>query len=141
MSSRHRGRELAVQLVYQLDLDLKAWGEDKVVERFWKEQARSTEDNKDFFKYLVGGVAANLPLVDKKLESALKNWRMDRIEKVDLAILRVAIFEFYFGEPRYQVDAPVVINEAVEIAKKFGAANSAAFVNGVLDGIIKKKTA
>jgi len=141
MSSRHRGRELAVQLVYQLDLDLLGWGENKVVERFWKEQARSTEDNKEFFKYLVGGVATNLPSVDKKLESALQNWRKDRIEKVDLAILRVAIFEFYFGESQYRVDAPVVINEAVEIAKKFGSANSPAFVNGVLDGIMKKKSA
>ena len=119
MSSRHQSRELAVQFVYQLDLDLKAWGDARLMDRFWKEQARSAEDNKIFFEYLVSGVSENLPLIDKKLESALKNWRKERVEKVDLAILRVAVYEYYFGKPEYKVDAPVVINEAVEIAKKF----------------------
>ncbi len=132
---------MAVQFVYQMDLNLKSWGDFRLVDRFWKEQARSADDNRKFFEYLVHGVTEYLPSIDKKIESSLTNWRMERVEKVDLAIIRVAIFEYEFGLPEFKVDAPVVINEAVEIAKKFGSTHSASFVNGVLDGIIKKKSA
>lgn len=140
MASRRRSRELAVQMAYQFDFDPHILGSKKQLEVFWAEQAKSEDDNKGFFEFLISGVSENLLEIDRKLNAFLKNWRMDRVEKVDLAILRVSVFELFFFEGVEKTDAPVVINEAVEIAKKFGAAGSSGFVNGILDAMLKVKS-
>jgi N utilization substance protein B len=137
MASRHRSRELAVQLTYQWDLDPKSLTDARTLSRFWAEQAQSSDDNRNFFEFLVKGVAEHLPAIDRRLNAALKNWKLDRIEKVDLAILRVAVFEMFHSEASDKPDAPVVINEAVELAKKFGVQSSPAFINGILDALSK----
>lgn len=139
MSSRHRSRELAVQLVYQWDLNPNSLADPKVLDRFWMEQARSEDSNRPFFEHLVKGVANFLPHIDRKLEGVLQNWKASRIEKVDLAILRVGLFELLFDDATPPTDPPVIINEAIEIAKKFGNSGSPSFINGILDALIKKK--
>lgn len=139
MASRHRGRELAVQLTYQWDLHPGSLTDKKARDRFWAEQAQASDDNRDFFEFLVSGVSNHLPAIDRVIDGALRNWKMARIEKVDLAILRVAVFELQHSTADDKPDAAVVINEAVEIAKKFGTQGSAAFINGVLDGLAKSK--
>lgn len=135
MGSRHRSRELAVQMSYQWELDPLSMDDPKAIDRFWSEQARSQEDNREFFEALVRGVVEHFPQIDEILKKHLTNWKIDRVEKVDLGLLRVAVFEMLFYKGKDPADAPVVINEAVEIAKKFGTPNSAGFVNGVLDKI------
>ena len=79
---------------------------------------------------LVRGVAANRRSIDDAIEGASANWRLDRMAKVDRNVLRLAVYEL-----RHRTDVPVkvVINEAIELAKKYGAEGSGAFVNGVLD--------
>jgi N utilization substance protein B len=139
MASRHRSRELAVQMCYQWDLDPKSLGEKKSRDIFWAEQAQAAIENREFFEFLVRGVADVLPQIDRTIEGALQNWKMTRVEKVDLAILRVAVYELVFRSDDDTPDAAVVINEAVEIAKKFGDQGSPAFVNGVLDAIAQAK--
>ena len=136
MSSRHRSRELAVQMNYQWDLDPKSLSDPKVIQRFWQEQAKASEDTREFFEILVRGTAEYLPQIDSHITSVLENWRLDRIEKVDLAILRLATFELFFNH-----DAPdaVVVNEAIEIAKKFGNRDSSSFINGILDALLRRK--
>lgn len=138
MASRHQSRELAVQFVYKWSVDPARVGQAGDIETFWREQAWSDNDNRPFFETLARGVAENLPQIDAALESVLENWRMDRIDKVDLAVLRVSIYELLFSNPAERPDAPVVINEAVEMSKKFGSAESSSFVNGILDSLRKK---
>lgn len=135
MGSRHRSRELAVQMSYQWELDPLSMDDPKAIDRFWSEQARSQDDNREFFEALVRGVVQHFPQIDEVLKKHLQNWKIDRVEKVDLALLRVAVYEMLYYQGKDPADSPVIINEAVEIAKKFGTPNSAGFVNGVLDKV------
>ncbi len=135
--SRHRSRELAIQMSYQYDLDPKALSDKGSIERFWREQALSSDDNRAYFELLITGVSDYLPQIDKHIESVLQNWRMDRMEKVDLAVLRVGAYELLYGLEK--IDDAVIIDEAINLAKKFGTEDSPAFVNGVLDAMAKKK--
>ena len=109
-----------------------------MIDRFWKEQAQSTPDNRPFFELIVRGVAAHLPAIDGHIEQGLANWKMSRLEKVDLAVLRVAVWELMFSDDPEKPDHAVILNEAIEIAKRFGGGESASFVNGVLDALSKK---
>jgi N utilization substance protein B len=139
MASRHRSRELAVQMAYQFEMDASSLADPKVLDRFWNEQALSDDDNRLYFEVLIRGVAQAIPFIDSKIEASSKNWKMTRLDKVDLAILRVAIFELLMMDEKDRPDAAVVINEAVEIAKKFGNSKSPLFVNGVLDSLITQR--
>lgn len=133
--SRHRSRELAVQMSYQWALDAASMNDPKAIDRFWSEQARSNDENRAFFEKLIRGVATHVPQIDEILEKKLDNWKLERVEKVDLALLRVAIFEMLYYEGPDPADKAVVINEAIEIAKKFGNPKSSGFINGILDKI------
>jgi transcription antitermination protein NusB len=135
MSSRHRSRELAVQMAFQWEVHPESMAQDVALERFWQEQARSSDDNRPFFELLVRGMANHLPQIDEVIEKSLQNWKFARVAKVDLAILRVAVFEMLYSEDSQKPDLAVSINEALEMAKKFGSADSASFINGVLDSI------
>ncbi len=135
-ASRHRGRELAVQMSYQWVLDPRALEDAQAIERFWTEQALSSEENRAFFESLVRGVVSYLPEIDQKIKDTLhQQWKLERLERIDLALLRVAVFEMLFYKGKDPADRAVVINEAVEIAKKFGTQQSPSFINGVLDKI------
>jgi N utilization substance protein B len=140
MASRHRSRELAVQMAYQFEMDASSLADPNVLDRFWMEQALSGDENRAYFEVLIRGVAQSMPFLDSKIESSSKNWKMTRIDKVDLAILRVAAFELLILDVKERPDPPVVINEAIEIAKKFGNSKSPSFVNGVLDSLIEEKS-
>jgi N utilization substance protein B len=138
MASRHRSRELAVQFLYQTDLSPSSLHDGVMLDRFWREQARANNEDRKFFEILVRGTCDELPQVDTALEKVLENWRLGRIDKVDLSVLRVAVYELLFSSDSEKPDAPVVIDEAVEIAKKFGNQESPSFVNGILDALAKQ---
>jgi N utilization substance protein B len=93
-------------------------------------------DNIDvnYFNRLVKTVEANQSEIDQLLESASENWKIDRIDKVDLAVMRLSIAEIKYME---EIPNSVSINEAVELAKKYGSGDSGKFVNGVLGRIVK----
>jgi N utilization substance protein B len=137
LASRHRSRELAVQLCYQWDIDPKSLQDPRVTDRFWRNQAQASAENWNFFEILVKGVAAHLPYIDSIIESVLDNWKIDRIEKVDLAVLRVAVFELVYDPALEKTDDAVIIDEAIELSKVFGNQGSPSFVNGILDAIAK----
>ena len=122
---------------YQWELDPSSLDDPRAIDRFWREQALSSNENREFFETLVRGIAAHLPQIDELVKKYLKNWKVDRLDKVDLALLRVAIFEMLYYKGKDPADSAVVINEALEIAKKFGNPKSAAFINGVLDNVAK----
>lgn len=135
MAARHRSRELAVQLTYQWDLNPTSLSDPKVLDRFWREQAAASDDTREYFETLVKGVADHLPQLDQLIQDVAKNWRLDRLEKVDLAVMRVAVFEMLYLE---EIPTAVAIDEAVEISKRFGNKDSPSFINGLLDAMVKK---
>jgi N utilization substance protein B len=129
VGTRRRGRELAVQALYALELN-PADGESSF-QHFAKEGSDDF-DVVDFAEELVTGVAANCSKIDQTIEEKSKNWAKTRMPKVDLSILRLATYELLF---RVDIPKNVTINEAIEVAKKYGTEESPAFINGILDEI------
>lgn len=129
VGERHRAREYALQLLFQLDLSPQ--DAEGAVEEFW-EGKRVVEGVREFADELVRGTLASRDAIDGILADAAHNWRVSRMAVVDRNILRLAIFELT-GQP----DTPhiVIIDEAIELAKKFGDDESGPFVNGLLDAI------
>jgi N utilization substance protein B len=129
VGQRRRSRECALQLLFQLDLT----GEQAqdVFPSFWTAQPSAFEI-KEFAERLVLGVTARRRGLDRVLAGSSENWRIDRMAVVDRNVLRMAVYELFF-EP--DTPAAVVIDEAVEVAKRFGGDESGAFINGVLDAV------
>ena len=140
--ARRRAREQALQVLFALDAQAAEGGEGTVegaLKTFFGELGVG-EDDVDasiaesevrvFAEELVRGVQTNREDLDRVLTAVSKNWRVERMARVDRNILRLGIYEL-----KHQPETParVVINEAIEVAKRFGAAESPAFVNGVLD--------
>ena len=113
-------------------------GDPAVLERFWREQAAASVDTKDFFVGLAQGMSRHFYQIDEEIKALLQNWKFDRIERVDLAVLRLGVYELMFAPEEDRPDAPVILNEMIEIARKFGAKDSPSFVNGILDAVAKK---
>ncbi len=105
-----------------------------VAEGFWKVRT-TTDETRAMAERLATGAHAHRQVVDEAITAAARNWRFDRIASVDKNILRLGAYELML-EP--ETPAAVVIDEAVEMAKRFGEADSPAFVNGVLDAIRRK---
>ncbi len=132
MGRRTKARECAFQMLYQWDLTRDPLS--AVIEAFWR--LRSTaERTMDRVRELVEGTQRELEPIDRAIAEAATHWRLDRIATVDRNILRLATYEL-LSEP--ETPASVVIDEAVEMAKRFGEAGSPSFVNGVLDAIRKR---
>jgi N utilization substance protein B len=126
-------RRCAVQFAYQQDVKQQFVMEERAFENFVL-QSTVTKEQKNFLDILLRSLFENNKKVDKLIEVNAKNWKMTRIAKVDLAILRVASIELL---ERRDTDLEVVIAEAVSIAQEYGSSHSAAFVNGILDAIAK----
>ena len=131
--SRHRGREAAVQMLYQWEV-----GKVTIVEvgqTFWTGPAAIEpfgEDLRAFATKLATGVSASVADIDPMIAEAAQNWRIERMNVLDRLILRLAVYEFL-----HEVDTPakVIINEALELARTFSTDDSVRFINGVLDAI------
>ncbi|TNF50448.1 MAG: transcription antitermination factor NusB [Deltaproteobacteria bacterium] len=146
---RRQGREMAVKVLFSL-ADHEGGSLEHVLGEFWKNfQFRNdvlgdaVEDDsspqrpevRHFAELLISGVAENLESLDREIKSYSTNWALDRMSRVDLAILRLAAYELI-----YCLDVPlnVVINEAIELSKRFGTEESPSFINGVLDHLAKQ---
>ena len=129
MASRREGRELAVQALYQLEVTGDESG--AALTHFWR-QFSTSDSARDFAMTLVEGVRRERRRIDALLAEAAEHWRVSRLSKVDASVLRVAIYELLSCP---DVPTRVSIDEAIEIARRFGTADSAAFVNGVLDRV------
>ncbi|NLM43071.1 MAG: transcription antitermination factor NusB [Clostridiales bacterium] len=93
-----------------------------------------SDNDKEFFYNLVMGTLENTETIDSLINKSLKSWTMDRIAKVDLTILRMALYEILYSK---DVPVSVAINEAVELGKKFGTDDSGSFINGVLGKVVR----
>lgn len=135
MGRRTKARECAFQMLYQWD----ATGEvlERIANGFWKVRT-TTDETRGRAEALVRGTLSRAEEIDAAIVAVARNWRLDRMAAVDRSILRLGVYEL-LAEP--QTPPAVVINEAVEMAKRFGEADSAAFVNGILDGVFKQRGA
>jgi len=131
---RTRARELAMQSLYQLDIQ----GAD-LLERLGSFFAENEPDGavRRLALEWTKGAWENLAQCDELIKQSILKWQLDRLSFVDKSILRLAVFQLKFCD---DIPPKVVINEAVEMAKKFGTDKSPAFVNGVLDAVLRKIT-
>jgi len=112
-----------------------AEGEPEVViSDYWKNQKQPNEV-KEYAEWLVRGIYEHLAEVDQKIQEASRNWRLERMANVDRNVLRLAVFEMLFEK---NLVPPIIINEAIEIAKKYSGKEAGVFVNGILDGVYKR---
>ena len=99
-------------------------------------QRSVTRENLEYIQTVVNGVEENMESINDAISSKLKKWSIDRISKVDLSILQLAVFEILYIE---DIPSKVSVNEAVNLAKKYGENNSSGFINGVLGSVLKSK--
>lgn len=130
MGARTSGREAALQMLYAFDS-----GETEDVSvlmaDYWSETPGDPE-GRSYADDLVRGVLQEMEPLDELIRSASKHWRLERMSRVDRNLLRIGAYEL---KAQSDVPRPVVIDEAVELAKRYGAEGSSVFVNGVLDRI------
>lgn len=130
MGYRRKSREYALQMLYQYDVSHQSAG---LAEGFWADK-EVPENIMEFADSIVDGVIENLDMIDDKIRLSASNWSIDRMAVVDRNILRMAVFELFYIK---DIPVKVTINEAIEIAKRFGEEESGSFVNGILDRIVR----
>lgn len=130
MTLRHKSREFALQMLFQWDMarDKPA----RIEQQFWR-SARAADSTRAFANQLFEGAITDADSSDRLVEKLSENWRLDRLAAVDRNILRLAIYELRSGT----APPKVVIDEAIELAKKFSSVESPGFLNGVLDAAYK----
>ena len=132
MGLRRESRELALQMLYALDANPTV-GLREMLQTFREEQADVLSTAvREFAEGLVQGVQEQREVIDAAIKARSKNWALARMPRVDLNVMRMATYELMF---RQDIPKKVSINEAIEIARKFGDKESPAFVNGILDEI------
>ncbi len=132
MGNRRSSRVLALQALFDMDMS-----SDLSEERFDSFCQNFTPSKKalPFFTRLVEGVRQNIYKIDSLIEEGSENWKISRISGVDRNVMRIAVYELMFCQ---DIPSKVSINEAIDIGKRFGADESGAFINGILDSIHKK---
>jgi N utilization substance protein B len=129
VGQRRKARNLALQVLYQVDLTQD--GLDQSMKLLW-DQLELSEDVRGFAEERVKGVRENLDEIDELIRRASEHWRIERMSAVDRNILRLAVYELAF---RPEVPERVVINEAIELGKRFSGEESGPFINGILDQV------
>lgn len=135
MGPRRQGRELALQALYQLEMTGDS--SPRAVELFLSHFEGGAEA-KDFARRLIAGVGAQKAALDAIIEKAAENWKLSRMAKVDLTILRLAAYELLFCP---DIPVNVSLDEAIEIGKRYGSGDSATFINGILDQVAQSSGA
>src|SRR4051794_27273424 len=132
MGARRKARELALQMLFQYDMSGNA--PDMVIATF-EDLEKSKANTREFATKIFRGTVDHMPKIDEMIQAQADNWRLSRMAVVDRNIIRMSIYEFL-----HEDDTPklVIIDEAIEIAKKFGTQKSSQFINGILDGILKR---
>jgi transcription antitermination protein NusB len=130
---RTKGREFAMQMLFQWDMSKQ--DVSKLEKKFWS-NAKAADSTREFANRLFEGTAGDISTLDEMIVKHADNWRFERLAAIDRAILRLAIYELR------NTDTPpkVVLNEAIELAKKFSSEDSGSFVNGILDAFRKTLT-
>ena len=130
MGKRHRARESALQCLYQWEVT--GAGPDQILAGYWETREPVEVEVRNFTESLVRGTVTHVARIDAIICEQTRHWRMDRLGLVEKSILRLGGFELLYAP---ETPAAVVIDEAVELSKRFSGPEAAPFVNGILDGI------
>jgi N utilization substance protein B len=139
MAARHRSRKRALQVLFEWDMR----GEpiERAISHYYESLYSEESENKPkpdkFMEELARGTVANAAEIDKSIEAKSERWRLERMPIVDRNILRLAIYEL----GQQAVPAPVIIDEALELARKFSNDESISFINGILDAVHRQSLA
>jgi len=133
---RRQAREVALQALFQLEFSPREDFEFSLTT--FQGNFKANQDVWGYASRLLRGIHEHESEIDGLIESQSAHWRMDRMATVDRNLLRIAVFEIHFSQG--EVPPKVAINEAIEISKKYGNTDSAAFVNGLLDQIARQVT-
>lgn len=136
MRKRTFSRENALKILYAIDITKEP--ADEAAAKFWESNTEVSDTVKDFAEVIVHGVEENKEKINEMISECADNWKIERMAAIDRNIMRIATYELLFTE---EVPPKVAINEAIEMAKKFGDKDSSKFVNGILDKISKKNAA
>jgi N utilization substance protein B len=130
-------RRFAVQFLYQLDASQQTFLSDGLLDAFYR-QNEIPDELHDFIRVVSGICLSEKEAIDSAIEASASNWKLSRIARVDLAILRICTAELM---TRTEVAKDVIIFEGIELGKEFGTTASGSFINGVLDGVARKVNA
>lgn len=133
MGTRRKSRELCLQMLFQWDMGKQS--PEQVRKTFWAERGEVDEETRGFADDLFRVAVDQQARIDELIQKHAQHWRMDRMAAVDRNVLRAGVAEFL---GHHETPRPVVINEALEIARKFSAPESVQFINGVLDSVGKE---
>lgn len=126
-------REYAFMLLYELEIQKKF--DEEILEIFLENNNIEDNNAKKYITKIVKGIKENEPKIEETISSKLKpEWKLDRISKINIALLKLSIYEIIYTDVPYKV----AINEAIELAKTYGEENSANFINGVLANVVKE---
>ncbi len=132
--NRSKIRELAFKLLYQIEIQKEINNED--LEIFFENNEVNSKEAKEYINDMISGINKYSKEILEQISKNLKqDWEIERISKVNLALLKLAIYEIKYKELPYKV----VINEVVELAKKYGEDTSHSFINGILASVVKEK--
>jgi len=130
---RSAAREEAFKLLYSLEIQKENL--DEQLEMYFENEEISEQEIKNYISSVIKGIENNISDIENRIsENLKKDWKIERISKINLVLLKLAIYEILYTETPYKV----AINEAIEIAKKYGDDNSPNFVNGILASIVKE---
>lgn len=133
---RTKSREVALQLLFMLEDEIIAGKPvliDEIIENFREQFDPGTLD-RILLAEILHGVQENLPLIDKQIQSHSRNWKINRINRIDRNVLRIAIYELMFCD---SIAAKVSMDEAINLGKQYGTDDSGAFINGIIDVVWK----
>ena len=134
--NRKKSREVAMKIIFEGTFNSRPIEEIMAEANFFHEDLDTKTLDMDYIKKIVTGINENIEAINGIIEENSDNWKLGRISKINLAILRVAIFEMMFSE---ETPEAVAINEAIEISKSYSDEKSVSFINAVLDRIYKTK--
>ena len=134
MTSRRKLREMAFQLLFQVEVGDQ--DPEILLERSIRQDEIPVPDRK-FYRVMVRGIAQKTDILDRIVEKYAKGWKVSRIARADLTILRMALYELVFDLAGMEADPPVVINEAVLLAKKYSGTEAGRFINGILGNVAR----
>ncbi|HXG57736.1 MAG TPA: transcription antitermination factor NusB [Thermoanaerobaculia bacterium] len=132
MGARRKARELALQMLFQYDMSGNS--PETIISTF-EDLQRSKPNTREFATKIFRGTVENMETIDGMIQQQAENWRLSRMAVVDRNIIRMSVYEFLHEDETPKL---VIIDEAIEIAKKFGTQKSSQFINGILDGILKR---
>ena len=134
MRKRSLARDWALKVLYQADIIGKTRSIELILQQFFENEEEKSAEIQDFCRQIVMGSKEHLPEIDGLISQYATNWQLKRMAVIDKNILRMGVFELKYIP---EIPPKVTINEAVELAKKFGDLESSRFVNGILDKIFK----